>query len=121
MTTRTPDPTAPARRRNRSLVILDITAGIVIALVGLVFAYGIVVTTLSIANQYKVDNTSLLATITTLMIAFAIFGWAITGGMFIVRAIQRRYAFFWPIIGIIIIVLSYYLGALIVGPLGVDA
>jgi len=115
MTIRTPDPTAPARRRSRPLVVLDLTLGILVALVGIVFSWGIILTALSLPGNYIGGNESLLSTITTLWIAFAIFGWAISTGMFIVRAIQRRYAFYWPIIGIIIVVLSFYLGAFILG------
>ena len=118
MTIRTPDPTAPARIRSRTLVVLDLVVGITIALLGIVFSWGIILTALSLPNNYIGGNESLLSTITGLWIAFAIFGWAIPAGMFVVRAIQRRYAFFWPIIGIIIVVLSFYIGAFILGSAG---
>ena len=120
MTNSTPEPAAPARRRSLVLVVLDITVGVIVILFGIVLALGVIVTALSFANLQVTDET-LRSTIINVMIAVVIFGWAITSGMFVIRAIQRRYAFYWPIIGIIIIVLSFYLGALVVGPLGVDA
>ena len=118
MTIRTPDPTAPARTRSRPLVILDLSVGIFIALFGLVVSWGIILTALSLPGNYIGGNTSLASTISTVWVAVAIFGWALSSGMFIVRAIQRRYAFFWPIIGIIIVVLSFYIGAFILGSAG---
>jgi len=119
MTTSTP--AAPARRRSPALVALDLTAGIIIALFGMVFTFGVIVTALSIAQNLEVTDESLRSTITTIMIAVAVFGWAITSGMFIVRAIQRRYAFYWPIIGIIILTLSVYVGTFAASTIAVNA
>ena len=107
MTTRTPSSATPASRRPLAIAVIDIAVGVVIAIIGLAISFGVLYSASQYA-QLPAANAGLLSTITIVLTAIAIFGWAVPAGMLVVRALQRRYAFYWPIIGIIIVVISFY-------------
>lgn len=114
MTTTTPASAAPRSSRPLALAIIDIAAGIIVILFGLLL--GLIM--LATAGQIRLiegGDVGLRETVTSILTAVIIFGWAIPSGMFVVRAIQRRYAFYWPIIGIIIIVVAFYAGSAVIG------
>ncbi|WBU38344.1 hypothetical protein [Homoserinibacter sp. YIM 151385] len=56
-----------------------------------------------------------LAVILVVGAAVIVFGAAISIGLFIVRLIQRRWAFYWPAIGLGIVVLAIFLVFWVVG------
>jgi len=101
-------------------VVIDIAVGIVVAIIGLALSFGVLVTATQFADL-PTSNAGLLSTITTVLTALAIFGWAVPAGMFLVRALQRRYAFYWPIIGIIIVVISFYACTYFVSTVSISA
>jgi len=114
MTTPTPASTSPSSRRPLPLAILDIAAGIIIGVIGLATGIGVLATVAQF-GALEGGNEGLRSATSSALIAVVIFGWAIPSGMFLVRAIQRRYAFYWPIIGLLIVIISFYIGTAIVG------
>jgi hypothetical protein len=123
--TKTP-PADPPRRRNPAALAADIIAGVAIALFGLLL--GLVV--LASATQYShlndgicVDgpysgltcNANALTIAVGLISAVTIFAWALTTGMFVVRLLRKRLAFYWPIIGIVVMLVGFWIGTYFVG------
>ena len=104
---------------------IDIAVGVVIALFGVVLGLGIValyqqLTGLSAAcDGIAADGTrcspAFLATMTNLGIAIVVFGWGLTTGMLVVRLIQKRLVWYWPLIGLAVLVASFYLISLVLG------
>ena len=119
-------PAAAPPKRNPIAQALDIVAGAIIALIGVVFGLGF----LAIAGQYShlndgvctsgpyagltCDPTALTVAV-GVMSAVTIFAWAISTGMFIVRLLRRKVAFFWPIIGIVVMIIGFWIGTYFVG------
>lgn len=112
---------APDSRPPRSgtRLAVELVVGLALAFVGAVFAFGLVVTLSQLggvaANCAETGcNGGAVSGVVVLGLATVIFGWAITLGLFIVRLIQRRWAWFWPLIGIVVMVAGFYLIALLV-------
>ena len=118
-------PAAAPLKRNPIAQALDIVAGAIIALIGVVFGLGI----LASAGQYSHLNDGVctsgpysgltcdpnaLVVAVGLISAVTIFAWALTTGMFIVRLLRRRVAFFWPIIGIVVMIIGFWIGTYVV-------
>ena len=118
-------PVSPAQKRNPVTQALDIVAGVGIAIVGLVLGLGI----LASAGQYGHLNDGVcvngpysgltcdpnaLVTAVGLISAVTIFAWALSTGFFIVRLLRRKVAFFWPIIGIVIMIAGFWVGTYVV-------
>jgi hypothetical protein len=123
--TTTPGSPLPLRTRNRLLVTVDVIVGIVVIFFGLLLALVVV----AAATQFGAINAGVcesgpyegltcnagaLSFTVGAMITVALFGWALTLGMFIVNLIRRRLAFYWPIIGFVIIVASFWIGTYVI-------
>jgi|GEM_PF-1414311 len=102
MTTKTPNrPAAPAgRTRPRALVFLDILVAIVISLVGLIFMLALAS---FYANQFVVPVFGILTKI------LSVASWFAGTAMFIFYEVRGRYAFYWPLVGILSMFAFYYL------------
>ncbi len=112
--------TTPERRPLR---ILDLVAGIVLAIIG-AFTGLIMLTLVTQLSGLSVvcegvepdgvqcDNGYLNAVL-ILGTAIVVFGWFVTTGFFIVRVLRRQLAFFLPLIGIIVILAAYYVVAIL--------
>jgi hypothetical protein len=121
-------------KRNRGLVILDLTAGSILALIGLGIG-GIVVGQVS---QYPVlttacgtgpyegltCNAGFLSGVVVITLAITVFAWALSFGMFLVNAIRKRTAWYWPFLGLILIIAAYWVGTILASltqaPLGAN-
>lgn len=127
----TKSPTVPPRR-NPVVTVIDIVVGVAIALIGIVF--GLVI--LSTAGQYisineggcTADsyaglecNAGALSLAVSALTAVTIFAWAITSGLFIVRLLKRRIGFYWPIIGIVLMVAGFWIATYFVGQIAEQA
>ena len=102
MTTKTPDrPAAPAgKNRPRPLVILDIVVAILISLVGLIFMLALAS---FYADQFIVPVFAVLTKI------LSVLSWFAGTALFIYFEVRGRYAFYWPLLGILAMFAFYYL------------
>lgn len=102
MTTKTPDhPVAPAgKNRPRPLVILDIVVAILISLVGLIFMLALAS---FYADQFIVPVFAVLTKI------LSVLSWFAGTALFIYFEVRGRYAFYWPLLGILAMFAFYYL------------
>lgn len=129
MTRTAPEPRA---RRSVALVVLDVVMGAAFAVIGLVF--GLVA--VAVAGQIGHVNDGLctagpyegiecdagaLSLLVNALIFVTVIAWALTTGMFVVRLIQRRWAFYWPIIGLVILVVAFYGATAIAGQIAEHA
>jgi hypothetical protein len=108
------DATAGSRLRRGATIAI----GAVVALLGMVVGFSLVLQTLrysAFGEACAPDgcSTGLLTTILIVGVGLIIFGWAITTGLFVVRLMQRRRAWFWPPLGILIVIAAFYLTTLL--------
>ncbi len=102
-----------ARRRNPALITIDIIASIVL----LLFCGGTALLVLLNASSYSAlptTNGTLLSIVVFLLMAIAVLGLFIAFGMVIVNLIRKRYTFWWPLGGIVVILGLFYLGTWII-------
>ena len=102
MTTKTPNHPAatPRRRRPRPVVVVDIIVAILISLVGLIFM-------LALASFYADQFVVPVFGIATKILS--VLSWFAGTAMFILFEVRGRYAFYWPLIGIVAMFTFYYL------------
>lgn len=124
MTKSTPSPAVPPKR-NPVVVGIDIVVGLVLVLVGLSFS----LISVTYASQYPklvADcgdgpfpglecNADWVATWSIVIIAIAVFSFALTTGMVIVNLVRKRPVWFWPLIGAVITIAAFYGGTALVG------
>ena len=119
-------PTTPAQRRNPALVAIDIAAAVVILVVALVF--GLVV--LGLVAQFGnftsgcvagttysglECNATALGIATYGLLTVTIVGFFLALGMTIVRIIQKRLVFLWPLGAFLVMIAALYLGSYVAG------
>ncbi len=116
---------ARATPRNRTLVILDIVASVVLALLAL----GVGVSVAGNATLYLgvldectpaqvsglTCNSTVLFIVSVALIIIAVLGFLVAVGMVVVRLIQHRWTFWWPLGAIVVMVGLFWLGTWIVG------
>lgn len=116
---------AAAPPRNRALVIADVVASIVL----LLFLLGLALLVAGNATLYAglhqactpelaeglTCNGTVLSVASTGLIVVAVVGLLLAIGMVIVRFIQRRWAFWWPLVIMIVLIASFWLGTWAVG------
>lgn len=102
-------------------LIIEIVVGSLTAFLGLLIA-GIAVLQIGLLFQQAPRACSVgscdqgvLALILILGLALVILSWAVTTGLFIVRLMQKRYAWFWPLLGIGIVLLGLVIVIALVG------
>ncbi|MHC5796787.1 hypothetical protein ACVXZ4_11570 [Lacisediminihabitans sp. FW035] len=102
MTTKTPNPPSAVtgRIRPRPLVILDIAVAIVLSLVGLIFM-------LALAGFYA--DQFVLPVFGILTKILAVLSWFAGTALFIFFEVRGRWAFYWPLVGIVAMFAFYYL------------
>ena len=102
MTTKTPNPPAASagRIRPRPLVIVDIAVAILLSLVGLIFMLALAS---FYADQFIVPAFGILTKI------LAVVSWFAGTALFIYFEVRGRYAFYWPLVGIVAMFAFYYL------------
>jgi hypothetical protein len=86
---------AAPRQRNRTLVILDIVVGAVFALIGLYYAF-VFATIVQFAGSHQ--GFSIPYKILTVA------AWAAGAIVFVRFALRGRVSFYWPIVGILLII-----------------
>ncbi len=115
---------ASAKPRNPALVIVDIVASIAL----LVFALGVAILVAGNATAYlsvleectpsQVDgltcNGTVLSIVCVALIVVAVLGFLVALGMVIVKLIQRRWTFWWPLGANVLMIGLFYLGTWIV-------
>ena len=118
-------PTTPARRRNPVLVTVDIVASVALLLLGLGMALVSLGYT-TIFPGFTADcgdgpypglecNSTALAVATYGLLAVTILAMFAAVGMVIVRLIQKRYAFPWPLGALLLLILAFYVAAWLAG------
>lgn len=100
----------------RAVRVVDVVVGAVIAAFGLVVGAGMLlfISSLSSGAEACADGGCDATGLTVAVIggsAVIVFGWAITFGLYLVRAIRRRVAFFLPLIGLVVMVAGAYAAA----------
>lgn len=102
MTTKTPNrPAAPADKyRPRPVVILDIVVAVLTSLVGLIFM-------LALASFYA--DQFIIPVFGILTKFLSVLSWFAGTALFILFEVRGRYAFYWPLIGIVAMFAFYYL------------
>jgi len=108
--------TAPDRPPLRKL---DLTVGILLAAIGALIGFvmlaymGQLPQLAVICEGVPADGTrcspDFLNVVTVLGYGIVIFAWFLTFGFFVVRVLRRRIGFFLPILGVVAMVLGYYL------------
>jgi hypothetical protein len=104
--------TTPPPARHPALRILDIVGGVVVGVLALVFGF----TAVGILSSLQPDpavcgegcDSGALAAIVIAGVAAQIFAWALSIGFFLVRAMRRRVAFFWPVVGLVVMIIAFY-------------
>jgi len=117
--TKTPGPAAARPSRNPVLAAVDVIAGFAFLLTGLGIAFIVIATSLQfpllLGNCTSECNPALLNTLVVIIIAVTVLAWALGAGFFIVRAFQKRLAWFWPTIAFVVIVVTFWVGTALVG------
>ncbi len=96
---------AEPRQRNRALVILDIVVGVLFALIGI--SYMFLLLQVRFVHPHEAFGVALKI--------FSVASWVAGVGVFITFATRRRVAFYWPIVGIAVMLVIANLLALIAG------
>jgi hypothetical protein len=107
-------------------VTLDIVVGIIVVFLGLLLGlivvaaatqFGAINTGVCTSGPYEglTCNAGALSFTVGAIIVVALLGWALTTGMFVVNLIRRRTAFYWPVIGFVIVVASFWIGTYVIG------
>jgi hypothetical protein len=118
-----PTPPTPARKPLR---ILDLVAGILLAIVGALTGFIM----LALIGQFSAlsaacegitpdglrCDSGYLSAMLILGTAIVVFGWFLTTGFFIVRILRRQLAFWLPLVGIVVILAAYYVVAILLQP-----
>lgn len=108
------------------LVTVDILAGIVLIVIGVALSIGVVFTVAQFPalvsecgsatpGGVPCEAGGLVSTVALIVIAIAVFAAALGLGFFVVRLIQKRLAFYWPLLGIVVTIAALYIGSAIVG------
>ena len=118
-----PTPPTPARKPLR---IIDLIAGIVIAIIGALNGFimlgligqfsGFAAACEGVSPDGIQCNDGYLNGIVILGTAIVVFGWFLTAGFFIVRILRRQLAFWLPLLGIVIMLAAYYVVAILLQP-----
>ena len=118
-----PTPPTPARKPLR---IIDLIAGIVIAIIGALIGFIMLgqvgqFSALSAACEGVTPdglrcNAGYLNGSVILSTAIVVFGWFLTVGFFVVRILRRQLAFWLPLVGIVVMVAAFYVIAILVQP-----
>ena len=115
--TKTPGPAARPSR-HPALAALDVIVGLAFMLTGLGIAAVVIATTLQfpllLEGCTTGCNPGLLNTTVVAIIAVTVLAWALGAGFFIVRAFQKRLAWFWPTIAFAAIVVVFWVGTALV-------
>lgn len=107
MTTSSAEP----RKRNPALVVVDIIASVL--LVFAMIAFGI--TAIGWGTTFLGVPGTPAAVAGFGLIAVAVLAFALTAGMALVNIIRKRYTFWWPLIGVAVMVAAIYISFAIVG------
>jgi hypothetical protein len=113
---------------SRSRRITGIVVGIVLALLALAIAFGVYATffgfrdpsgelvrSCTAAQTGTVCNQGFLDLLCYLGYAIALFGWGVPVGFMVVRFIQRRRAWFFPLISMAVVYIGYFVLTAIIG------
>ena len=104
---------SPKSARNPALVAVDVVVGVVVLVVALVLGLLIVATLTSygaLADGCGSGgcDTSGLSAIQLVASAIVVFAYALGLGMFIVRLVQRRWGWYFPVIGAVVMLVAFY-------------
>ena len=108
------------------LVTLDVAAGILFVIIGIGLSIGVVSTVAqfpalvaecgsTITGGVPCESAGLVDTVVLAVVIVAVFAAALGLGFFVVRLIQKRLAFYWPIIGIVVTTAALYAGTAVIG------
>ena len=115
--TKTPGPAARPSR-HPALAALDVIVGLAFMLTGLGIAFVVIATSLQfpllLGNCTQECAPGLLNALVVVIIAVTVLAWALGAGFFIVRAFQKRVAWFWPTIAFAAIVVVFWVGTALV-------
>ena len=120
------NPQPSAAERNRGLVILDVLVSISLAIFAIVLGFAIVVTAGLYPNDlatYCADrpatgincSSDFVTAVAYGVNGLSIFAVALSIGMMVVRFVQRRYGWYWPLIGSAVALVAIYAGTALVG------
>ncbi|WP_423917607.1 hypothetical protein ACPEEZ_08800 [Frigoribacterium sp. 2-23] len=95
---------APSRPpRNAVLAVLDVVAGAALSVVSVLVAGAC----LLLVAQLQVSAVVVVGTVVV------VFATAFGIGLFLVRALQRRYGAWWPVVGSVVTVAAFYVAGLV--------
>lgn len=115
----------PAPRRNGVLVTIDVVAGILLLLVGVALALVVITSAIAYGGLHNqcgsleygglTCNSTVLDIVVYGLIAVAVLSLFLGFGMFVVSLIRRRWAFYWPLAGVIVTLVLFYVGTWVAG------
>ena len=120
--------TAPPER-SRTHRITGIVVGVILALLALGFAFSIYVQFFAFLDPKTglatscsgIDadgthcNQSFLSAMVLIGYAVCLFGWGLPVGFMVVRLIQKRRAWYWPLISVVVIYAGYFILTAVIG------
>lgn len=115
----------PTKRRNGVLVTIDVVAGILLLVVGVTIALTVLTSAIAFGGLHAqcgsqpysglTCNSTVLGIVVYGLIAVAVLGIFFGFGMFVVFVIRKRWAFYWPLAGIVLTLVLFYLGTWVAG------
>jgi hypothetical protein len=115
----------PLSKRNPALVVLDVTAGILLLIVGVVLGLAVIASAVSYggiqancgAAPYSglTCNAAVLAIVVYGLIVVAVLAFFLGLGFFVVNLVRRRYGFYWPLAALVVTLGLFYLGTWVAG------
>lgn len=99
------DTSVASRRHNRALITIDIVVGVLFALIGI--SYMFLLLQVRFVHPHEAFGVALKI--------FSVASWVAGVGVFITFASRRRVSFYWPIVGIAVMLIIANLLALTAG------
>lgn len=111
--------TTPPARRNRALVIADIVVSVLVLAFALTFglySFAFVGQLATLSTSCGDDCNGLLLGIATYgLLAVTVLGFFLAVGFVVVRLVQKRFTWPWPVGALVVMIVAFYIAAWLAG------